>query len=44
MRLKFHKRSAVKFVSRNETKTSKANNLKVTIGALKFVSRINDTR
>jgi ribosomal protein L18E len=28
------------FVSCNETKTSKANNLKVTIGALKFFSRI----
>jgi hypothetical protein len=27
----------------NEAQTSKANNLKVTIGALKFASRINET-
>jgi len=40
MRLKFFKQSAEKFQSRNETQTLKANNLKVTIGVLKFVSRI----
>jgi len=40
MKLKYYKRSAVIFVSCNEAKTSKANNLKVTIGALKFFSRI----
>jgi hypothetical protein len=40
MRLKHHKRTALKFAGRNETKTSKANNLKVTKSAWKFFSRI----
>jgi hypothetical protein len=31
------------FVGRNEVKASKANNLKITKGALKFFSRINET-
>ena len=40
MKLELPLRSELEFVSCNETKTSKANNLKVTIGALKFFSRI----
>jgi len=34
----------MKFAGRNETQTLKAYNLKVTIGALKFVSRIIQSR
>jgi hypothetical protein len=40
MKLKHHKRSAPKFAGRNKTKTSKANNLKVTKSAWKFFRRI----
>jgi len=40
MRPKLQKQSALKLAGRNEAKTSKVNNLKVTIGALKFSSRI----
>jgi hypothetical protein len=44
MRPKLQKQSALKLVGRNEAQISKANNLKVTIGVLKFASRIIQSR
>ncbi len=44
MKPKFQKHGELKFVSRNEPQISKANNLKVTIGVLKFASRIIQSR
>jgi len=44
MRLEFQKRSELKFVSRSDSQISEANNLKVTIGALKFVGRTIQSR
>ena len=44
VKLELQERSELEFVSCNETQNSGAHNLKVTIGELNFVSRINETQ
>ena len=44
LKLQFRKHSVAELVSCNETQTLKANNLKVTIGVLKFVVELSDNQ